>query len=188
MAVDIAPNWYPDPTLPGTERYWDGAKWSDQTRPSGPQPPQAAPQFIVPEAPKKGGMGTALKMVLVLMVLGLGGCLALVAAVGNNMEIRVDELARNEELVQDNATITECGINQLGWGKAVVEFTNPFEEEKGFISVEINFLSDDVVVGSAAAVFQNLSAGQKAVGEAIAFDLVDGTAGVTCEIVDGAVL
>lgn len=188
MAVDIAPNWYSDPILPGTERYWDGANWSDQTRPSGPQPPQAAPQFIVPEAPKEGGMGTALKMVLVLMVLGLGGCLALVAAVGNNMEVRVDELARNEELVQDNATITECGINQLGWGKAVVEFMNPFEEEKGFISVEINFMSDDVVVGSAAAVFQNLSAGQKAVGEAIAFDLVDGTAAVTCEIVDGAVI
>lgn len=75
MAVDIAPNWYSDPILPGTERYWDGAKWSDQTRPSGLQPPQAAPQFIVPEAPKEGGMGTALKMVLVSMVLGLGGCL-----------------------------------------------------------------------------------------------------------------
>ncbi|MFW2381468.1 MAG: DUF2510 domain-containing protein [Acidimicrobiales bacterium] len=188
MAVEIAPNWYPDPTLPATERYWDGTKWTDHTRASGPQPPQTAPQYNVAPTPEKGGMGTALKVLLVLMVVGLGGCLALVASVGNNIEVRVDELARNEELVQDSATITECGITELRWGKAVVEFTNPFEEERGFISVEINFLSNDVVVGSAVVVFENLSPGQKAIGEAIAFDLVRDTTAVSCEIVDGAVL
>lgn len=27
--------WYPDTNLPGTERYWDGAAWTDQTRAMG---------------------------------------------------------------------------------------------------------------------------------------------------------
>lgn len=37
-------------------------------------------------------------------------------------------------------------------------------------------------------VFENLSPGQKAIGEATSFDLADGTGSVTCEVTDGAVL
>lgn len=43
--------WYPDPSTPGSERYWDGAAWTAQTRPSGqaaapvpPPQPYASPQ------------------------------------------------------------------------------------------------------------------------------------------------
>ncbi|MBV9871436.1 MAG: DUF2510 domain-containing protein [Frankiaceae bacterium] len=25
------PGWYPDPSIPGSQRYWDGTKWTDQT-------------------------------------------------------------------------------------------------------------------------------------------------------------
>ena len=28
-----APNWYPDPTDPNRDRYWDGNQWTDQFRP-----------------------------------------------------------------------------------------------------------------------------------------------------------
>ncbi len=28
-----APGWYSDPGRPTAERFWDGAKWTDQTRP-----------------------------------------------------------------------------------------------------------------------------------------------------------
>jgi hypothetical protein len=28
------PGWYPDPQAPGTTRWWDGMRWSDQTHPS----------------------------------------------------------------------------------------------------------------------------------------------------------
>jgi hypothetical protein len=28
------PGWYPNPDLPGTTRWWDGAQWTDQTHPS----------------------------------------------------------------------------------------------------------------------------------------------------------
>ncbi len=28
-----APGWYPDPTQPGTQRYWDGEKWTEHSAP-----------------------------------------------------------------------------------------------------------------------------------------------------------
>lgn len=47
------PGWYPDTTAPGNERYWDGARWTEQSRPIAPQPPPppawgAGPQGATP--------------------------------------------------------------------------------------------------------------------------------------------
>jgi hypothetical protein len=43
--------WYPDPTRPGTQRYWDGAKWTDHSQPAQPpqpgMPPFAGQEFYV---------------------------------------------------------------------------------------------------------------------------------------------
>lgn len=51
MTSQTPAGWYPDPgQVPGgprTERWWDGGRWTDQTRPATtppPHPPQAAPQ------------------------------------------------------------------------------------------------------------------------------------------------
>jgi hypothetical protein len=33
------PGWYPDPTAPGTQRYWDGRAWTENRAPL-PQPMQ----------------------------------------------------------------------------------------------------------------------------------------------------
>lgn len=43
----IQPNegWFADPTVPGQERWWDGAEWTDRTRPA----PRTAP--VGPEQP-----------------------------------------------------------------------------------------------------------------------------------------
>lgn len=42
-------DWYPDPGGSDAERYWDGARWTDQTRPAGGA--QAAPFFGAESTP-----------------------------------------------------------------------------------------------------------------------------------------
>ena len=34
-----APGWYPDPTMPGTQRYWTGEAWSDHVAPAATSQP-----------------------------------------------------------------------------------------------------------------------------------------------------
>ncbi len=71
-------DWYPDPGGSGGERYWDGAQWTEQTRPAGeftaqapPPPPPYAPQpayqpvYVSPKSP-------ALAVVLTIAWLGAG--------------------------------------------------------------------------------------------------------------------
>jgi uncharacterized Tic20 family protein len=36
-----APGWYPDPSLPGAQRWWDGTRWTEHS--SAPQPAPVAP-------------------------------------------------------------------------------------------------------------------------------------------------
>jgi uncharacterized RDD family membrane protein YckC len=47
------PGWYPDPSNPAQQRYWDGNAWSDATAPGAPAAP-AAPGYGVPGAPAYG--------------------------------------------------------------------------------------------------------------------------------------
>lgn len=71
------PGWYPTPD--GAQRYWDGTRWTENVAPSGPA---AAP----PATAKRGG---ALKWVLLgiglVLVLGVGSCIAIVATAGNEV-------------------------------------------------------------------------------------------------------
>ena len=40
---DLPPaNWYPDPEVPGQQRYWDGTRWTEHRAPMGEQQPAAA--------------------------------------------------------------------------------------------------------------------------------------------------
>lgn len=34
-----APGWYTDPKMAGTQRYWDGARWTENVAPVAPPPP-----------------------------------------------------------------------------------------------------------------------------------------------------
>ncbi len=160
----------------------------------GPTPPAPGqqPQVVVVEQ-RKSRAGRIVLFILLGFVLLIGGCVALIGTAADqaadSIQESIDERAADEALVEDNATITACGVGDNGWGLATVEFTNPLDEEKGFISVEINFLdANDVVLGSGTVRFENLSPGQSAVGEATAFDLVDGADVDRCEVVDGTVL
>ncbi|MDN4483764.1 DUF2510 domain-containing protein [Demequina lignilytica] len=40
-AKDAAAGWYPDPTLPGQQRYWDGEAWTPRTQVTVPVEPIA---------------------------------------------------------------------------------------------------------------------------------------------------
>jgi hypothetical protein len=35
---NVPAGWYPDPTLPGTQRYWDGSEWTEHRAPLSPTP------------------------------------------------------------------------------------------------------------------------------------------------------
>lgn len=82
------PGWYPTPD--GRQRYWDGSQWTQHL--AGPNPAQ------VPLPPKKGG---ALKWVLIglgiFFVLGLGSCIAFIAAVGNDTSTAFESISAELE-------------------------------------------------------------------------------------------
>jgi hypothetical protein len=48
--------WYPDPERPGTQRYWDGSTWTEQTQTSPPRQPQPPSQS---KDPKNDGLALA---------------------------------------------------------------------------------------------------------------------------------
>ncbi len=192
--------WYPTDD-PSTLRYYDGNGWTDQYKPTGgpaaPIPPQPGgpgpqPQTIIVQEKKKGSAGKIILGLFLFLMLGLVGCIALVATAANEAGEAIDEAqdqrAADEAAVEDNAIITSCEVGDNGWGEVAIEFTNPLDEEKGFIGIEVNFLDGDVVVGSANVNFENLGPGQTARGEGTALDLAEGTTDVTCEVVDGTIL
>ena len=187
--------WHPDPQVPGSERYWDGAAWTQQIRPMGPAPtPGPVPQqTIIVQQQKSGTWWKVLLGLFLMFVLLVGGCLALIGGAANEVSTAIGESEERREtddaLVEDNAVITSCVLGDFGTAAATVELDNPLDEEKGFIFIEVSFFNaDQAVVGSGNVVFENLSPGQKAIGEATAFDLADGTEAVTCEVSDGSVL
>ncbi|MFJ3163917.1 DUF2510 domain-containing protein [Streptomyces kanasensis] len=55
MSMTTPPGWYPDPSVPAVERWWDGTAWSAHTRPAGGGAPPAV--AAVPARPASGGRG-----------------------------------------------------------------------------------------------------------------------------------
>jgi hypothetical protein len=51
-----SPGWYPDPTAPNQQRYWDGAAWSEQIA---PLPPPPAPLAVAPASSQTQNWGHA---------------------------------------------------------------------------------------------------------------------------------
>lgn len=86
------PGWYPQ----GSEqRYWDGQQWTDQRAPLAPSAPVTYAQ--PPQKKSHLGRNIALGIVL-LLVLIVGGCLAVVVAGGNAVNDAVnDSIAEDKE-------------------------------------------------------------------------------------------
>ncbi|GHJ38787.1 DUF2510 domain-containing protein [Streptomyces sp. TS71-3] len=73
MSMTPQPGWYPDPSEPATERWWDGAAWTDHRRPAALMPPQAptVPMGFGPPAPAPGrgqGRGKAIALTVSALV------------------------------------------------------------------------------------------------------------------------
>lgn len=158
--------------------------------PSGGQQP---PQVVYVEQEKKSKKKGCLIGAVVALALLLGGCVASIALVGGAtdeiIQEQQDQRAEDEALVEDNAVILRCEMNEsLSWPEVDIEFTNPLDEEKGFISVEVNVLDpENVVVGSAVVIFENLGPGQKARGTGSFVDFVDGSEVGECVVTDGTI-
>ncbi|MFD9907708.1 DUF2510 domain-containing protein [Streptomyces sp. NPDC059063] len=64
MSMTPSPGWYPDPSTPGTERWWDGSAWTDHRRTASVLPQTAAGQpgfgpTVVQPLPSAAGGGRA---------------------------------------------------------------------------------------------------------------------------------
>jgi hypothetical protein len=70
MSALPGPGWYTDPYNPGSVRWWDGTRWTDNTRPSpsvGAQAPGYGPQLAPGYVPRPGGWP---KLLLIGVIIG----------------------------------------------------------------------------------------------------------------------
>lgn len=95
------PGWYPDPTAPGTERYWDGTAWTDHSRPVTVAPPAPPPTPYSAPAPVGGVAGSGQKPsnYLVWTILATVLCCLPIGAVGIYFSTQVDKLWSEGDVV-----------------------------------------------------------------------------------------
>ena len=91
------PGWYPDPHDPATQRYWDGARWTENRAPSA----QAS-------GPPTNGKATAALVLGIVFACGIGSILALVFGYQAKNEIEASNGA------QGGAGMATAGV-VLGW-------------------------------------------------------------------------
>lgn len=76
-----APGWYPDPDDASQQRYWDGARWTEQRQPGSPAgPPAAYPApaqvYVAPQAPAQVvSTGVGAENAVIALVCGIVGLL-----------------------------------------------------------------------------------------------------------------
>lgn len=154
--------WYPQGD---GERWWDGTQWSDHTRPLQPAAPYGAqPTYQVPA--KKSNLVRNLLIVFgVLIVLFVGGCVAVVAIVGNTVENAVNDATpggpNNPLTIEEGRSFEVAGFEYAdGWaidasgGFLMVEdlkVTNHRGKTDQAL-VEIRLLRDGEVLASATCV------------------------------------
>jgi hypothetical protein len=96
------PGWYPDPHDPATQRYWDGAQWTESRAPG-----------ALPAAPKPPTNGKAIAS----MVLGILG-IVILYVIGPILALVFGHIAKNEiessNGAQGGGGMATAGI-VMGW-------------------------------------------------------------------------
>jgi hypothetical protein len=173
--------WYP---ANGVERWWDGNAWTDHTRPlAGAVPPPAAAPYsapaygatqpygvVQPVAPAKSHLARNLLIIFgVLILLFVGGCVAIVAVVSNEVENAVNDDTpggpNNPLTIEPGESFEVAGFEYAeGWTLG--------PDAAGFVSVEgltvhngrgkadqawvtISVLLDDAVLASSTCTSEN---------------------------------
>ena len=98
MELSTPPGWYPDPHDPYTQRYWDGAQWTDSR----------SPAVIGHQNPPTNGKATAALVLGLVFLCGIGSILALVFGYQAKNEIEASNGAQGGE------GMATAGI-VLGW-------------------------------------------------------------------------
>lgn len=86
-----APGWYPDGS--GGQRYWDGTKWTDIA------PPASAPPK------KKHTVRNVMLIVIALLVLFIGGCMALIGGALKSIDDDIKDHENQEGGVNNPITV-----------------------------------------------------------------------------------
>jgi hypothetical protein len=140
---------------PGWWQASDGRWYPPQ--PAAPPPP-AAPQWGGPPPAKKSNKGCfiALAIVGVVLLLGIGAVVAIVVAVGDEVDDRVDQVEQanrdgdiptfsdnTENPPGDDVTVGECGpASDTGFMRATVDVLNHSSEPSNYL-ITVAFESDD---------------------------------------------
>lgn len=97
MSDQTPAGWYPQ----GSEdRYWDGSAWTEQRRPLTPRQPAYPPRpaMYVPPQKQTHTLRNVLLVIGLLMVLGVGGCVAITAAFVNEVDNAIDEAEESDQI------------------------------------------------------------------------------------------
>lgn len=83
MTQATPPGWYPDPQGGPGQRYFDGTTWTEHRAAN----QQTQPQYVYVAAPKKTPVWPWILGGIVLVIfLGIGGCVAFVGGVASNID------------------------------------------------------------------------------------------------------
>ena len=156
------------------------------TTPPAPDSNGQPQQQIVYVEKKRGGLLRTLLIVGGVCLFLMVGCVVVISMTANEV---IETIESEDANAIAAAKVTSCQEASFGLGEATVEFTNPFDEEKGWVSFEISYFDPSgVVIGSGNVIFENIGPGVTARGSATSLDLADDSEVARCEIADVTVL